>query len=97
MEKIKGNEDISWYQLKRQTTASAYAKDEKPVYLLWNIKSTKELNDWIKLSFFVNGILDVHPKYISKKENSTQRKWSQPFFGMELILNIGNNKKGDKK
>ena len=97
LEKIKGNEDISWYQLKRQTTASAYAKDEKPVYLLWNIKSTKELNDWIKLSFFVNGILDVHPKYISKKDNYTQRKWSQPFFGMELILNIGNNKKGDKK
>lgn len=97
LEKIKGNEDVSWYPLKRQTAASKYAKEEKPVYLLWNIKSTKELNDWVKLSFFVNGILDVHPKYMSSKDAYTKREWSKPFFGMELILNVGTKKKGDRK
>lgn len=97
LEKINGNEDVSWYQLKRQSTISAYAKDEKPVYLLWNIKATKELNDWAKLSFFVNGILDVHPKYMGKTSATTKREWSNPYFGMEMILTVGKNKKGDKK
>lgn len=94
--KINGNEDVSWYQLKRQSTKSEYEEDKKPIYLLWNIKATKELNDWAKLSFFVNGILDVHPKYMGKTSATTKREWSNPYFGMELVLNLGKGKKGGK-
>lgn len=64
-----------------------YARNSKPVSLLWNIKATKEFNRYAKLSFFVNGILDINPKYLSGSKN-TERDWSDPYFGMELYLNF---------
>ena len=56
-----------------------------------NIKATKEFGDGAKLSFFVNGIFDIHPEYVSSTSARTKREWSNPFFGMELILNIAKN------
>lgn len=90
LEKINGNEDVYWYQLRRQSTVISYQKETKPVYLLWNIKATKEIGRVAKLSFFVNGILDVHPKYMSNTSARTKREWSNPYFGMELILSFSN-------
>ena len=74
-----------------------YETEKKPIYLLWNIKATKELNDMVKLSFFVNGILDVHPKYVSDKSFTTKREWSNPFFGMEMVMTVGKTKKAEEK
>lgn len=91
--KINDNSETSWNQLRRQSTTLTYAKEEKPVYMMWNIKVTKEFSDNAKLSFFVNGILDVHPQYESGTSARTKREWSNPFFGMELILNLADNKK----
>ena len=58
--------------------------------MLWNIKATKEFNS-TKLSFFVNNIFDVHPQYVSNTSARTRREWTNPFFGMELIFNVGKN------
>ena len=89
--KINDNSEILWSSLRRQATTLTYAKEEKPIYLMWNIKVTKEFSDNAKLSFFVNGILDIHPQYVSGTSARTKREWSNPFFGMELILNIAKN------
>ena len=96
LEKINANEEIEWYQLRRQSTTMTYAKEKKPIYLMWNIKVTKEFGDNAKLSFFVNGIFDVHPQYRSSTSARTKREWSNPFFGMEMILNV-DGKKTSKK
>lgn len=90
--KINDNSQTLWNQLRRQSTTLTYAKEEKPVYMMWNIKVTKEFSDNAKLSFFVNGILDIHPQYESGTSARTKREWSNPFFGMELILNIAKTK-----
>ena len=97
LEKINSKEETQWFQLRRQSTTSSYETEKKPVYLLWNIKATKELNDMIKLSFFVNGILDVHPKYMSDKSSTTKREWSNPYFGMEMVMTLGKTKNIEKK
>lgn len=96
LEKINSNEDIEWSQLRRQSTTIAYAREKKPIYMMWNIKVTKEFNDNAKLSFFVNGIFDVHPQYQSSTSARTEREWSNPFFGMEMILNVDGKKKSEK-
>lgn len=90
--KINDLNDTQWSQLRRQSTVLSYAKETKPVYMMWNIKVTKEFGDNAKLSFFVDGILDIHPQYASKTSARTKREWSNPFFGMELILNIAKNR-----
>jgi len=90
--KINSSDEIEWFQLRRQSTTLEYAKEKKPIYMLWNIKATKEFNN-TKLSFFVNGIFDVHPQYVSSTSAQTKREWTNPFFGMELIFNLGKNVK----
>ena len=64
-----------------------YARNEKPISLLWNIKATKEFKKGTKLSFFVNGLLDISPKYLSGNK-ITQREWHDPYFGLELYFNF---------
>ncbi len=90
--KILSNDEIEWYQLRQQSTIKNYAKEKKPIYMMWNIKITKEFNDNAKLSFFVNGLFDVHPQYQSSMSAKAKREWSNPFFGMEMILNVDGKK-----
>lgn len=86
IEKIN-SDDIIFRQLKKTILPIGYARNSKPVSLLWNIKATKEFNKYAKLSFFVNGILDIHPKYLSGGK-TTERDWTDPYFGVELFLNF---------
>lgn len=81
------SDDIIFRQLKKTILPIGYARNSKPVSLLWNIKATKEFNKYAKLSFFVNGILDINPKYLSGGK-TTEREWTDPYFGVELFLNF---------
>jgi len=81
------SEDATFRYLKRTILPIEYARDEKPVSMLWNIKATKEFGKGIKLSFFANGLLDINPKYTSGGK-TTQRTWTDPYFGMELFFNF---------
>ncbi len=83
---IEGGDPV-FRNLKRTILPVKYARDSKPISLLWNIKATKEFNRYANLSFFVNGILDINPKYVSGKK-STEREWTDPYFGVELSLNF---------
>ena len=81
------SDDILFRAMKKTIMPIEYARNKKPVSLLWNIKVTKEFNKYAKLSFFANGILDINPKYMSGGA-TTERDWTDPYFGVELFLNF---------
>jgi hypothetical protein len=76
-----------WRYMKRTILPISYARNEKPISLLWNVKATKEFSKGTKLSFFVNGLLDINPKYLSGSK-TTKREWHDPYFGLELYFNL---------
>jgi hypothetical protein len=78
--------DPNYRHLKKSINSLNYTVVSKPVSFLWNIKAMKEFSQHIRLSFFVNGILDVTPYYTVKGEK--YREWKDPFFGFELLLNF---------
>ncbi len=80
--------DMYFRHLKQTKLPIKYEKNKKPVTFLWNFKVTKEFAHYAKLSFFVNGILDINPKYVSGGK-TTEREWSDPYFGAELQFNFG--------
>jgi len=86
LEKID-SDDMIFRHLKKTILPIKYARDSKPVSMIWNIKAMKEFNKYIKLSFFVNGIIDINPKYTTG-EKKTERDWTDPYFGVELFLNF---------
>lgn len=81
------SEDVFFRVMKKTIYPIEYVRNDKPVSLLWNIKATKEFNKYAKMSFFVNGILDIHPKYVTGGM-TTDRDWTDPYFGVELFLNF---------
>ena len=80
-------DDGTFRYFRRTILPVKYARNEKPISLLWNIKATKEFKKGTKLSFFVNGLLDISPKYLSGSK-VTQREWHDPYFGLELFFNF---------
>lgn len=80
-------DDPTYRYLKKTLNPSKYAETRKPISLLWNIKATKEFKRGTKLSFFVNGLLDISPTYLGGT-SITQREWHDPYFGLELYVNL---------
>ena len=71
-----------------ETFSSAYFNPEStPVSLEVNLKVTKEIGNNLKLSFFVNRLLDLNPRYITRFGVSTQ-KWVTPFMGAEIQIKL---------
>lgn len=81
------SDDMTYRHLKKTVKPLNYEKNSEPVSIMWNIKATKEFNKYARLSFFVNNIVDINPKYTSGKKK-TSRNWETPFFGIELTLNF---------
>lgn len=54
------------------------------VYL--NLKASKSIGRWLRISLFVNRIIDYLPDY--KVNGMTIRRNAKPYFGMELNLTI---------
>ena len=81
------SDDVLFRAMKKTILPIEYARNSKPVSLLWNIKVTKEFNKFAKLSFFANGIVDINPKYMTGGM-VTDRDWTDPYFGVELFLNL---------
>ena len=80
-------DDGTFRYFRRTILPVKYACNKMPISLLWNIKATKEFAKGTKLSFFVNGLLDVSPKYLSGSK-ITKREWHDPYFGLELYFNF---------
>jgi len=71
-----------------ETFSSAYFKPEvSPISVEVNLKVTKEIGNNLKLSFFVNRLIDYNPRYYSRFGVATQ-KWVTPFMGAEIQVKI---------
>lgn len=71
-----------------ETFSSAYFDPERsPIAIGVNLKVTKEIGNNMKLSFFVNRILDYNPSYVSRF-GITSQKFVTPFMGAEIQLKL---------
>ncbi len=74
-------------QLIRRFSASSFEKLTVPVATTFNIKATKSFwNNRIGLALYVNRLLAIEPDY--ERYGVTIRRYSTPYFGMELNLKI---------
>ena len=64
-----------------------WQKHREPLYVLFNLKVTKEFGRWMKLALFIDRMLDYMPDY---KTNSglIVRRTAKPYFGMEINFSI---------
>lgn len=65
---------------------SLFDTQSVPVALYVNLKATKQIGRWLRLSAFVNRILDYLPDYTSN--GFTIRRTSEAYFGMEATITI---------
>ena len=68
----------------RSEKANFTVDKTKPDYTI-NFKGTKEFKNWGSISFFVNNIVNINSKY-TNNYNVNQRKWSSPYFGIEVTF-----------
>ena len=74
-------------QLLRRYTDSSFERVTVPLSTNFNIKATKSFwNNRIGLALYVNRILSIEPDY--ERYGLTVRRYSSPYFGMELNLKI---------
>lgn len=62
-----------------------YKANVKPISVRMSFKGTKQIGDYVRLSFFVDNIIDLSPKY-KQKDLTTAREWVIPYFGLEMSL-----------
>ncbi len=74
-------------RLVRSFSSGAFDKVTVPVETNFNIKATKQFwNNRIGIALYVNRIFSIHPDY--KRYGLTVRRYSSPYFGMELNIKI---------
>lgn len=74
-------------QLVRHYSPSAFDRQTVPVATTFNIKATKKLwHDRIGIAIYVNRLLSITPDYY--RYGSLQRRYTSPYFGMELNLSL---------
>ena len=64
-----------------------YRANVKPISVRMSFKGTKQLGEHMRLSFFVDNIIDISPKYL-QKDQTTAREWVIPYFGMETTISF---------
>lgn len=62
-----------------------YRANIKPISVRMSFKGTKQLGEHVRLSFFVDNIIDISPKYL-QKDQTTARDWVIPYFGLETSI-----------
>lgn len=84
-EASKADKYLKW--LVKQYNDALWQKHREPLYVLFNLKVTKEFGRWMKLALFIDRMLDYMPDY---KTNSglIVRRTAKPYFGMEINFSI---------
>lgn len=74
-------------QLLREYSATAFEERRVPVATTFNIKATKKLwNNRVGIAIYVNRLLSITPDYYLY--GTLQRRYTSPYFGMELNLKL---------
>lgn len=63
-----------------------FETQKEPIALYLNFKATKQIGRWLRLSAFVNRIIDYLPDYTLN--GMTVRRTSEAYFGMEATVTI---------
>ena len=61
-----------------------FSTQTTPIALYLNLKATKQIGRWLRLSAFVNRIVDYLPSYESN--GVIIRRHSEAYFGMEATF-----------
>lgn len=70
----------------RRFSEQLYEPQKVPMAMYLNLKATKQIGRYLRLSAFVNRIIDYLPDY--KSNGITVRRASEAYFGMEATLTI---------
>lgn len=84
-------DEAEFKPLIRQVNDKYYIKENYPPAYTFNINVTKELGNYMRVSFFANNMFRTYYKIRSNREPSTYRNRKQQqqfFFGMELSLTL---------
>lgn len=74
-------------QLVRTYTATSFDETRVPLATAFNLKATKKLwSDRIGLALYVNRLISITPDY--ERYGTIQRRYTTPYFGMELNLRL---------
>ena len=74
-------------QLLREYSPAAFDRLTVPVATTFNIKATKKLwHDRVGIAIYVNRLLSITPDYY--RYGALQRRYTSPYFGMELNLTL---------
>ncbi|MDX9882190.1 MAG: TonB-dependent receptor [Prolixibacteraceae bacterium] len=78
--------DPDYIRFVNQRSENYYKKEIMPPLLLMNFRLSKELNDKVKFSFYVNNFLNYRPMYQYKQSGVFLRRNPEVYFGAELKL-----------
>ncbi len=82
-------DDDEFKPLIRKVVDKNYITEDYPPAYTFNINVTKELGNYMRVSFFANNMFRSYPSIRSNREPSTYRQRRQSFFfGMELSLTL---------
>jgi len=80
-------EDVYLRHLVRTYSSTAFDTRRDPVQTDFNVKATKKLlKDRITIALYVNRLFSIAPDY--ERYGIVQRRYSSPYFGMELNLKL---------
>ena len=78
--------DLYLQYLVKKYNAESFVPQRVPIALFFNLKATKRVGRWVKLSAFVNRIVDWQPDY--KSNGLTIRRTADAYFGMEANITL---------
>jgi hypothetical protein len=78
--------DLVLQYLVKNYNEESFKTQTVPTALYLNLKVTKKIGRWLKMSAFVNRIVDYLPDY--KSNGLTIRRTSDAYFGMEAVVTL---------
>jgi hypothetical protein len=78
--------DLYLQYLVKKYNDESFTTQTVPTAVYLNLKATKKIGRWLKISAFVNRIVDYLPDY--KSNGLTIRRTSDAYFGMEANITI---------
>lgn len=82
----ESTQDVMLQHLIRKYNEASFYQQTVPTAVYLNLKATKNIGRWLRISAFVNRIVDYLPDY--KSNGVTIRRSADAYFGMELNFTL---------